>query len=219
MSDFVMINIFLQADAQNLVLSAFEHWGEVVSFDDEASLFGGGSSNVDNVLQTSSSPRGEDFNGSKFLATQKIGGFDYTQPPASSPDIISSIYSVGGTSGLDDYALHNIGGMSLRYDQALTFPGQVGNSLICDPDSIAHAFCDDDHLQFFDTDLQSQNMLPESPADLQNAVDGFLLAQRSTAAVSAVDKAQRRWTKLFSVLKWFSIRRSVRNRVRDIPRY
>nr|XP_011464525.1 PREDICTED: uncharacterized protein LOC101299477 isoform X2 [Fragaria vesca subsp. vesca] len=208
-----------KADAQNLVLSAFEHWGEVVSFDDEASLLGGGSSNVANVLQTSSSPRGEDFNGSKFLATQKIGGFDYTQPPASSPDIISSIYSVGGTSGLDDYALHNIDGMSLRYDQALTFPGQVGNSLICDPDSIAHAFCDDDHLQFFDTDLQSQNMLPESPADLQSAVDGFLLAQRSTAAVSAIDKAQRRWTKLFSVLKWFSIRRSVRNRVRDIPRY
>lgn len=211
-----MIKLFVQVDAQNLVLSAFEQWGEVVSFDDEASLLGGGSSNV---LQTSSSPRGEDFAGNKFMATQKIGGFDYTQPPASSPDIISSIYSVGGTSALDDYALHNIDGMGLRYDQTLTFPGQVANSLICDPDSIAHAFCDDDHLQFFDTDLQAQNILPESPADLQSAVDGFLLTQRSTAAVAAIDKAQRRWTKLFSVLKWFSIRRSVRNRVRDIPRY
>ncbi|XP_062025535.1 calmodulin-binding protein 60 A isoform X1 [Rosa rugosa] len=203
-----------KVDAQNLVLSAFEHWGEVVSFDDEASLLGGGSSNVH---QTSSSPRGEEFTGSKFMTTQKIGGFDYTQASASSPDIISSMYSVGGTSGLDDYALHNIDGMGLRYDQSLSFPGQVGNSLICDPDSIA-AFCDD-HLQFFDTDLQSQSMLPESPADLQSAVDGFLLAQRSTAAVAAIDKAQRRWTKLFSVLKWFSIQRSVRNRVRDIPRY
>lgn len=214
-----MIKSFVQVDAQNLVLSAFEQWGEVVSFDDEASLLGGGSSNVATVLQTSSSPRGDDFPGSKFMATQKIGGFDYTQPPASSPDIISSIYSVGATSGLDDYALHNIDGMGLRYDQTLTFPCQVTNSLICDPDSIAHAFCDDDHLQFFDTDLQSQNILPESPADLQSAVDGFLLTQRSTAAVAAIDKAQRGWTKLFSVLKWFSIRRRVRNRVRDIPRY
>lgn len=201
-----------------MVLSAFEQWGEVVSFDDEASLLGGGSSNVATVLQTSSSPRGDDFPGSKFMATQKIGGFDYTQPPSSSPDIISSIYSVGATSGLDDYSLHNIDGIAHAFcDQTLTFPGQVANSLICDPESIAHAFCDDDHLQFFDTDLQSQNILPESPADLQSAVDGFLLTQRSTAAVAY--KAHRGWTKLFSVLKWFSIRRRVRNRVQDIPRY
>uniref|UniRef100_A0A2N9F7S6 Integrase catalytic domain-containing protein n=1 Tax=Fagus sylvatica TaxID=28930 RepID=A0A2N9F7S6_FAGSY len=75
------------ADAHNLVISAFEHWEDVVSFDDEASLVGS-SSHFTNVLYTASSPRTESSNGSKFLASHKIGGFDYTQQTASSPDII-----------------------------------------------------------------------------------------------------------------------------------
>ncbi|KAF5476861.1 hypothetical protein F2P56_003553 [Juglans regia] len=206
-----------KAEAHNLVISAFEHRGEVITFDDEASLVGG-SSQLTNVLYAVNSPRTESSNGSKFLASHKIGGFDYTQQSASSPDIISSIYSVGSTSGLDDYALPSIDGMGLRYDQALSFPGQVTNSLICDTAPMSQAFCDEDHLQFFDTDLNPPNLVSQS--DLQNAVDNFLLA-RSTP-VAAVGKAQRRWTKLFSVLKWFSIRRTValkRNRIRETPKY
>ena len=80
------------------MISAFEDWEDVVSFDDEASLLGS-SSHFTNVLYTASSPRTESSNGSKFLASHKIGGFDYTQQTAYSPDIISSIYSVGGSSG------------------------------------------------------------------------------------------------------------------------
>ncbi|KAG6754040.1 hypothetical protein POTOM_042048 [Populus tomentosa] len=207
-----------KADAQNLVITAFEHWEQVISFDDETSLVGG-SSQVSDVPYTSSSPRTENSCGSKILASQKIEGFDYAQPSASSPDIMSSIYTVGGGSGLDDYALQGIESMSLRYDQTLNFPSQVSNSLICDTDSLVHAFCDEEHLRFFDTDLQTQNLGLETQADLQSAVDSFLLA-RSTAV--AVDKAQRRWAKIFSVLKWFSIRKLVatrKNGVRGIYRY
>ncbi|XP_073260988.1 calmodulin-binding protein 60 A isoform X3 [Populus alba] len=194
-----------KADGQNLVITAFEHWEQVISFDDEASLVGG-SSQLSDVAYTSSSPQTENSSGSKFLASQKIGGFDYAQPSASSPDIMSSIYTVGGVNGLDDYALQGIENMGLRYDQTLNFNGQVSNSLICDTDSLAQAFCDEEHLRFFDTDLQSQNLSLETQADLQSAVDGFLLA-RSTAV--AVYKAQRRWAKISCVLKWFSVRKLV----------
>ncbi|KAM2674792.1 hypothetical protein EV2_015935 [Malus domestica] len=204
-----------KADGYHLVISAFEHWEEVVPFEDEASLIAA-SSNFTNVLHTSSSPRAEDLGGSKFLASQKIGGFDYAQPSASSPDIIPSIYSVGSTSGLDDYALHNIDGFGLRYDQTLSFPGQVTNSMIFDTDPMAHALFAEDHLQFSDADLESHNMSSESQY-LHSTVDHFL----PCSAVAISDKAHRRWTKLFSVLKWFSIMRSVasKRRVQDIQRY
>ncbi|KAF4356131.1 hypothetical protein F8388_012281 [Cannabis sativa] len=195
-----------KADAHNMLISAFEHWEEVVSFDDEASLTAG-SALLTNVLYTSSSPKIEGSAGSKFLASHKIGAFDYIPPSsASSPDIMSSIYSVGGTSSLEDYALHTIDSMDLRFDQALNFPSQVSTSLICDSERITQAFCDEDHLQFFDTDLQTQSMSLESPADLQSAVDGFRFP-RSTLANG---KAQRRWTKLVSVLKWFLIMMSLK---------
>ncbi|TQD76938.1 hypothetical protein C1H46_037531 [Malus baccata] len=198
-----------------ILISAFEHWEEVVQFEDEASLIAA-SSNFTNVLHTSSSPRAEDLGGSKFLASQKIGGFDYAQPSASSPVISPSIYSVGSTSGLDDYAMHNIDGFGLRYDQTLSFPGQVTNSLIFDTDPMAHALFVEDHLQFSDADLESHNMSSESQY-LHSTVDHFL----PCSAVAISDKAHRRWTKLFSVLKWFSIMRSVasKRRVQDIQRY
>ncbi|MBA0851066.1 hypothetical protein Goshw_012526 [Gossypium schwendimanii] len=177
-----------QIEAQNLVISALQRWEEVVSFDDEASL--------------TSSVKREMSNGTKYLASQEIRGFDYAQPSASSPDIISTIYSVGGLSALDDYALHG-------YEQALSYPGQVTNSLICDTD-ITQTFCDEDHLRYFDSDLQPQSLGLESQVDLQTAVDGFLL-QRTVAV-----QAQRRWTKVFSVLKWFSIKRRVKEKFRGL---
>ncbi|KAJ4712268.1 Calmodulin binding protein-like [Melia azedarach] len=203
-----------KAEASNLVICAFKHWEEVVSFEDETSLTGG-SSHLPNVLCTSNSPMTDVSNGSKILASHKMGGSDFTQRNASSPDIISSIYSVGGISGLDDYNLHSIENMGLRYEQCLSYPGQISNSLICDAESISQAFCDEDHLRFFDTDLPPQSLSLDSQADLQSAVDSFLLA-RSTSL--AMGKAQMRWTKLFSVLKWFSIRKIVTLKRTGIPK-
>lgn len=167
-----------------------------------------GSSHLTNVLYSPSSPKTEGSSANKLLAPQKTGGFNYTPESASSTDIMSSIYSVGGTSGLDEYGLPNFDSMGLRYDQNLGFPVQVSNSLICDTDSIVHAFGDEDHLQFFDTDLQSQCHIQ---ADLQSAVDSFMLAQSSSMANG---KAQRRWRKVFNVLKWFMVRKRGSQRYR-----
>ena len=61
--------------------------------------------------------------------------------PPSSPDIISSIYSVGGSSGFDDYDLSSVDGVGLRYEQASSFL-----------ESMKHSF-DDDDLKFFYADL------------------------------------------------------------------
>ncbi|KAK8267450.1 hypothetical protein V6Z12_D12G313400 [Gossypium hirsutum] len=163
-------------EAQNLAISAFEHWAEVISFDDEASLISSCSKLA--KIPCTNSAKTENSNGSKVLASQKMDGYDYAQTSASSPDIISTIYSVWGMGGLEDYALHDI----------------------------SQTFGDEDHLGYFDGDLHSQGLGLESQADLQTAVDGFLV-QRKVA-----DQAKSRWTKVFSVLKWFSIKRKVKEK-------
>lgn len=187
-----------QDDAQNSVISALSQCN-FASFEDEASLIDG-YSQLTNVHYSPSSPRTDASSANKLLAPQKTGGFNYTQESASSTDIMPSIYSVGGTSGLDDYGLPNFDSMGLRYDQNLSFPVQISNSLICDTDSIVRAFGDEDHLQFFDADLQSQCHID---ADLQSAVDSFMLAPSTTSMANG--KARRRWRKVVNVLKWFVV--------------
>ncbi|KAA8540860.1 hypothetical protein F0562_024823 [Nyssa sinensis] len=198
-----------KVDAHNLVIPAFKHWEEVVSFDDEASLMDG-SLCFSNVLYPSNSPMIESSNG-------KIGSFEYPEPSVSSPDIMPSVFSIGSMSSIDDFSLPNIDNMDLRYEQSLSFSGQVANSLICDTESFTQAFCGDEHMPFFSSvgALQSQNSSLESQADLQTAVSGFLFAAVGN------DKAQRRWTMIFSVLRWFSIRRIVakKTHVREMQRY
>ncbi|XP_014509653.1 calmodulin-binding protein 60 A isoform X1 [Vigna radiata var. radiata] len=179
-----------KVEAQNTVSNALRQGEKYTTFEDEDSLMDG-SSHLSNVLHSPSSPKTEGSSANKLLGPQKTGGFNYPQTNASSPDIMSSIYSVGGTSSLDDYCLPSFDNMGL------SFPVQVSNSLICDTDSMAHAFSEEDHLQFFDTDLQSH-----VEADLQSAVDSFMLA-RSTANGGA----QRRWRKVCNVLKWFMVRK------------
>ncbi|GMQ10331.1 hypothetical protein CsSME_00053379 [Camellia sinensis var. sinensis] len=182
-----------KAETNNLVIAAFKQWEHVVCFEDEASLMNASSCLFNNVL----------YSDSTMVETSggnKIGGFDYPQASACSPDIIPSIYSMAGVNSLDDFGLHNIDSMDLTYDHDQPF----ANSLICETESITQVFDDDEHLQYFDADcpLRSQNSDLASQSDLCNAVNGFLLA-RSAAF------AQMRWTKLFSVLKWFSVRRIV----------
>ncbi|XP_060204795.1 calmodulin-binding protein 60 A-like isoform X2 [Lycium barbarum] len=197
-------------DARNLVICAFRHWEEVVSFEDESSL-------IDWVMQistvqfSSNSPMVGTSDGSdNVLASQKVNRSEYQQLSASTPDIMPSFCSIAGFSILDDYVLHGIDNMDVTFDQPLNFPGQDTNSLMADTDSITPPpFCDDDHLSFFGTDysLPSPNFAP-SP-DLQCAVSSFL---SHNSAIVPLDKAQRRWKMLFSVLRWFSVRRIVNKR-------
>ena len=76
--------------------------------------------------------------------------------------------------------------------QTLNFPGQI---------TISHStqtFCSDDLLQYFDTDFKSEKVSLESLIDL----DGFILMHSVDLPIV---NAQRRWTKLVTVLKWFLI--------------
>lgn len=111
---------------------------------------------------------------------------------------------MGDINSLDDFGFHDIDNMDMRYDPHLDFTRQVANTLLGETESISRAFCEDENLQLFDANntLQTPNSCLETQADLHSAVSGFLLA-RSAAF------AQKRWTKVFSVLKWFSVRKLV----------
>ncbi|KAK9995820.1 hypothetical protein SO802_020506 [Lithocarpus litseifolius] len=210
-----------KADAHNLVISAFKHWEEVVSFDDEASPVG--SSSLLTNVYTASLPRTESSNVSKFLASHKIVlqsdlqsavdnfisaraaigkaqtrwtklfsvliwfsirvalkkqvlGTDkpakmwevsveraqtgvlekrmLLYSPPNSPDIMSSFYSAGGSSGLDDYYLPSIDSMGLKSEGALSSLESMKNSF------------DDNDLNLFYTDLLTQDFNSESQLDL-----------------------------------------------------
>ncbi|KAF8399323.1 hypothetical protein HHK36_015188 [Tetracentron sinense] len=189
-------------DAQKLVKAAYEHWEEVVSYDDETTV--GGSSHSPNVCFPSSSTVVESSFGSKFPSSNKSGGFGFTQLSAFSPDIVSSI---GGMRSLDDYTMHGLENMDLRYDQSSSFLSQVTNSLICDAETVAQTFYDEENLQYFDheTSIQTQKLGLESQGELTSAVSAFLVSGPSTHV-----KAQTRWTMLFIVLRWrWSIKRIV----------
>ncbi|KAL6997219.1 hypothetical protein U1Q18_007341 [Sarracenia purpurea var. burkii] len=187
-----------KAEAHNLVFAAFKHWEDVVSFDDEAFLTDGSGHFFSNVLYSNSTML-ETSDSMKSLSSQKIGGLDFSQASACSSDTLSSIFNAGGVDSFGDFGLHDIDNMDLGFDQPLNFPDQLANSLIYEPESFK-----DVHLQHFGADCSvgSEDSNLKSPSDLHSAVNGFLLA-RSAAF------AQRRWTMLFSVLKWFSIWRTV----------
>lgn len=202
------IRFSFQDDARNLVICAFRHWEEVVSFEDEFSL-------MDWVMQISavqfssnSSMVGSSDANDNVLTSQKVSRTDYQHLSASTPDIMPSFCSIAGFSSLDDFVLHGMDNMDVRFDQPLNFPGQDADSLMVDTDSLTPPFCEGDHLPFFDTDysLPSPNFAP-SP-DLQCAVNSFL----ARSSILTPDKAQRRWKMLFSVLRWFSVRRIVNRR-------
>ncbi|CAK9158376.1 unnamed protein product [Ilex paraguariensis] len=197
------------ADAHNSVISAFRNFEDVVSFDDEASLTDG-LLPMSNGLYPSNSAITGSSDGNKDLASEKVGKSDCMQLSASSPDIMPSIYSIGGVS-LDDYGLQSIDSMDVMFDQPLSFPSQVANPLIIGTDSIPQDFCEDEQLQYFDSDFSLQNASLEPHSDLQCVVNDFILA-RSTAF--AIDKAKKRWTMLFGVLRWFSITKTVARKIR-----
>ncbi|KAK4264292.1 hypothetical protein QN277_025492 [Acacia crassicarpa] len=165
-----------KADAQSSVSSAIQQKEKFDPFNDEASLMEG-CSHFDNEFSSSYSSRSDGLSAYKLLSPQKTDRFDYFQESAPSPDILSSVFSVG-SSGLDDYLLPTSDSMDFSYDQTLGFPVQTPNSLFGETDT--HVF-DDEPPHFFDT-----NVHPPYP-DKQ---------------VEEPGKAQKRWRKLFNVLKW-----------------
>uniref|UniRef100_A0A7N0VFN6 Calmodulin-binding protein n=1 Tax=Kalanchoe fedtschenkoi TaxID=63787 RepID=A0A7N0VFN6_KALFE len=206
-----------KVDAQKMVIDSCEHLGEVIPFDDEASLFGG-PAQLDNQLQLSSSATMESLNSNKFFTSNKIcgGSFEYAHSAVASPDIISSLYSIGGgVSSIGDFSPHGMDSMGLRYDH-LNFTSEVSPTLLCDSESIAQAFLDEDHLGLFDSLQPHDPILEAHTGDLHSAVKGFLCPSSSAAAVC---KAQRRWNKVCNVLKWFKVLARNRIHAREIERF
>ncbi|KAG7021477.1 Calmodulin-binding protein 60 A, partial [Cucurbita argyrosperma subsp. argyrosperma] len=168
--------VFNVADAHNLVISAYEHWEQVDSMDDETSLVGSSSQ----FLYTPSSPMVDHSYGIKYLASPKFSGFDFTPSNAYSSDIISSMGSIENVSGLDDHALQAFDSMVVRHDQIPCSPNYPSSSLICDSEPLNSSFFDVDHMQV-----------------LESA--GFQCSSILESRATPKGVAQTRWTKGYAV--------------------
>lgn len=183
-----------KADAHNLVIAAYRDWEKVVTLDDEASL-------MDlvpclSIAQSSSNLQLEvSSNGNKVLSSQNFDRFSYLQQNVSSPDIMQSMYSIGGLSNLDGY-FHSVDPVNIMLEQPSNIPVQVANTVLCNADSMSQAFCADEQLKCFGTGCSLQDSNMQSSADLQSIVNCFL-----PRPVVPLDKAQRRWKILVSVFK------------------
>lgn len=150
----------------------------------------------------------------------------------SSQDIMSFISSMGNMNSFNNDGLQSIGDTSNPnhgYEQSM--PGNLTNSPICDTECRTQGFCQDEHLQVFNThcSLRSQNPNLESQATLHDAVNDILLARSTAAAMYKAQRrylskkyeARRRWKILFSVVRWFSVRRNVakKGHALDVQRY
>ncbi|XP_008453125.2 calmodulin-binding protein 60 A isoform X1 [Cucumis melo] len=185
-----------KADAHNLVISAYKHWEEVDSIDDETTLVGG-SSHPLSFVYTPSSPMEDHSYGSKYLSSPKFSGFDFPPSNAYSSDIISSMGSTGNPCGLDDHALQGFGSMVVRYDPMPSSPNFANSSLICDSEPLHSSFFDVDHTQVLESDVQCSSIL-------ESRVTTTTLQGGSSSCV-----AQMRWAKVYGALKWFFLLRLV----------
>ncbi|CAA3012340.1 Hypothetical predicted protein [Olea europaea subsp. europaea] len=181
------------ADAHNLVISAYRDWEKVVTFDDEASL-------MDlvprlSIEQSSSYLQLEgSSNSNKVLSSQNFDKFSYLQQNVSSPHIMQYKYSIRGLSNLDGY-FHSVNPVNIMLEQPSKIPVQVAKTLLCNAESMSQAFCAYEQLKCFGIgSLQDSDM--QSSADLQSVVNCFL-----PCPVVPLYSAQRRWKILFSVFK------------------
>nr|KAJ0211726.1 hypothetical protein LSAT_V11C400186800 [Lactuca sativa] len=187
-----------QAEAHKLVISAFQHPEKIVPYDDEASLRTGTCSISEDIYPSNTkmiTTRDPEF--SKITTPHKKGRFDYPQMITSSPEAMTSIYSVLGIDSTDEYGLQSMESDDLRFDQPLNL---VSDTLICDAGTLKSHHDDDEDMQYFGTSSSSQKV------DLECAVDGFFFPH------SAIGKAQRRWKIVSSVLKWLSLMLEIRER-------
>ncbi|KAL0421825.1 UNVERIFIED_CONTAM: Calmodulin-binding protein 60 A [Sesamum latifolium] len=191
-----------KVNAQGLVISAFGDREKIVTLA-ESSLNMPTSSCSPNA-QTSSNllPEGSCHQDSTSQCS-------YLQQDPPSLDFMESF----NTSF--DYYLHGDDAMEIRYDQPLSFPCQVADGFITDPEPMDQSFCDNEHLSYFEEDFPLQSSDFELPADLHTTINAFI-----PRSVVHIKRAQRWWNVLVCVLRWFfSIKRIVarKTRVRARP--
>ncbi|CAH9069600.1 unnamed protein product [Cuscuta epithymum] len=185
-----------QAEAHELVISALGNWGEVVCFDNESLEF--------QHIQSSNSSfgMGNNTEGGEASTSQKVTGYNYL-PSSASPENMPSTFSFGGLSGLDPYDLQCIDSLDVSFDQPL----QETDSFMdgCRGSASQPFVGEDETISYFDPDYSLHSNFEQADCYLQGTVVNSFLG--STAVTP--DKAQMRWTMLFSVLRWFSVRRIV----------
>ncbi|KAI8543589.1 hypothetical protein RHMOL_Rhmol08G0230300 [Rhododendron molle] len=173
-----------------------------------------------NVLYPSNPVSTGLFDGHAILPSHNLPKFDNPQLDVSSHEIMSSPCDV---DFLCDYESPSIDDISNRYAQTLTFASPAASYSLCDTNSMIQAFSKCDHLQISDNhySLQSHDATSELQGGPHNAVNGTLVAGSSDVMMYNAQmykaqrrclsnaNAQRRWRMLFSVMRWFSVRRNV----------
>ncbi|KAL8123477.1 calmodulin-binding protein 60 A-like [Apium graveolens] len=201
---YVLVNKLSElekADARSLVILAFNKWEEVVALD-ESSLLSNDYHPLNSSMAGSSS-------GINILSSSNFVSFE-PQLDASTSDIVTSFYSMRSDNNMDNFGFQDSESIEVNFDHSLSVPDLVANSFTCDSGSITQSLCADNHHQPFDTLGSFQN--PSLPvhgadADLYSLVSEFMHSH--SGATEGITKAQRRWRMLFSVLRWFSVRRIV----------
>ncbi|KAL0335705.1 UNVERIFIED_CONTAM: Calmodulin-binding protein 60 A [Sesamum radiatum] len=195
-----------KVNAQELVISAFGDREKIVTLA-ELSLNMPSSCSPDAQTSSNLLPEGSCHQDSTSQCS-------YFQQDPSSLNFMQSFNTVGGSTSFD-YYLHGDDAMEIRYDQPLSFPCQVADSFISDPEPMAQSFCDNEHLSYFEEDFPLQSSDFELPADLHTAINAFI-----PRSVVHIERAQRWWNVLVCVLRWlFSIKRIIarKTRVRARP--
>ena len=153
----------------------------MISFDDLNSLLGVSSNTA--ISSTAGTP-----DSGKLLASQKMNGLDYAQASVSSPDILSSLYTMGCISSSDSFSLQAV---DTLYSHPVDIPVPITDSLLCNPNCMTPAFHDELGFLDFDYSLHSSNTSLGSQADLLSILRPHTIRRQ----------AHRRWRVLFSIFK------------------
>lgn len=181
-----------QVEAHKLTVSAFGHWEDVNCFNDESAQC----SHAPTIQYSANLSTSVNSACSDVLTSQKVTRFDAEHFSAATPGAMSSFYS----PSFDDYDFQCLENLGVGFDLPLSSPVKDVNSFIRDADSVTPSFSGDRSLAYLDHDYIQTPIFDSPEADAHGACNNL--------------PAQRRWKILFSVFRWFWVRRIVANKGR-----
>ncbi|XP_057479413.1 calmodulin-binding protein 60 B-like isoform X2 [Actinidia eriantha] len=203
---------FEQGQILNSIISDLESVRLDV-YDNDASFFNV-SSFLPNVLNPSNSVITESSHDSEILTSHNICGPDNPQLGASSHEFVPPISPIWDVNLLEDFDLQG-------YEQTLTVTSPDTSSLICNTDSMIQAFCKEGYFQISDNLCSTQYQDPH--LDLWGDPHNAVLAGFSDVTMYKAQRrqfrkrnAQRRWRMLFTIMRWFSVKRNVGRKLDEI---
>lgn len=209
-----------EADAHDLVLTGFQNWEKVNSFNDEASLmsalhcsptidyptntpvvadFDGNNSSTANAYGNGDNPElsfNVDYSSNPPVAVNSYGYNTLTANPHCNGDYPElSSFSTAQTDGLfsaDDYFSPNDLGLGIE---------QLFSNFESEFYSIPQFSVEDQYLQNYISHCHLKNSVLTSSTEQQNAVGGVPKHPVTS------DSGHKRWKMVFSAVRWISIRR------------